>query len=75
MKIVHSSVVVSAEALAYGSKEIVRKEIHRLLKPGGASDNCRTLFNNNILYIVNRYLRYLLGNRSKGKYFKKYVQI
>ena len=28
-------VVVSAGSISYGSKEIVRKEIHRLLKPGG----------------------------------------
>ncbi len=58
-------VVVSAGSISYGSKELVRREIHRLLKPGGYLIIVDSL-NNNIFYIINRYLRYLLGNRSKS---------
>ena len=58
-------VVVSAGSISYGSKDLVRSEIFRLLKPGGYLIIVDSL-NNNLFYTTNRYLRYLFGNRSKS---------
>ena len=57
--------VCSAGSLSYGDQVIVRNEIYRVLKRGGAFISLDSL-NNNPIYRINRYVHYLRGNRSRG---------
>ena len=57
--------VVSAGSMSYGNKEILQKEIYRILKPGGYLIVVDSL-NNNLIYKINRYFNYLRGKRSKN---------
>lgn len=59
------SVVCSAGALSYGDNSIVMEEIYRVLDKGGAFIAVDSLSNNPI-YKVNRFIHFLLGNRSKS---------
>ena len=56
-------VVVSAGSLSYGSKTNIKKEILRVLKPGGRFI-CIDSLNDSFIYRLNRYLRYLFKDRS-----------
>lgn len=56
-------IVLSAGSLSYGNNNLVMTEIHRVLKDGGYFI-CVDSLNNNIVYKVNRFMHYLLGNRS-----------
>jgi len=59
------NVVCSAGSLSYGDNSIVMNEIYRVLDKGGAFIALDSLSNNPI-YKVNRYLHFLLGNRTKS---------
>lgn len=59
------NVVCSAGSLSYGDNSIVMNEIYRVLDKGGAFIALDSLSNNPI-YKLNRYLHFLLGNRSKS---------
>ena len=56
-------VITSAGALSYGDNELVRKEVLRLLKPGSYFIAIDSL-NDNLIYRLNRYIRYLRGERT-----------
>ena len=58
-------VVCSAGSLSYGDNIRVRDEIYRVLNTGGSFIAVDSL-NNNLVYRFNRYIHYLLGNRSKS---------
>lgn len=58
-------VVTSAGSLSFGKAKRVDKEIMRILKPGGIFI-CIDSLNNNPIYRLNRYIHYLMGNRSKS---------
>ncbi|MDA9651230.1 class I SAM-dependent methyltransferase [Pelagibacteraceae bacterium] len=57
--------VVSAGSMSYGNKEILQKEIYRILKPEGYLIVVDSL-NDNLIYRINRYFNYLGGKRSKS---------
>lgn len=59
------NVVVSAGSISYGDKNLIQKEIYRILKPDGYFIMVDTL-NNNPIYRLNRYFKYLKGKRSKS---------
>jgi len=59
------NVVCSAGSLSYGDNSVVMNEIYRVLGKGGAFIALDSLSNNPI-YKLNRYLHFLLGNRSKS---------
>lgn len=56
-------VVISAGSLSYGDNLIVAKEIYRVLKFNGYFV-CVDSFNHNPIYRLNRWIRYLRGDRS-----------
>jgi ubiquinone/menaquinone biosynthesis C-methylase UbiE len=56
-------VVCSAGSLGYGDNAIVMNEIYRVLKQGGIFIAVDAL-NNNPIYRLNRYIRYLRGGTS-----------
>jgi len=58
-------VVCSAGSLSYGDNTVVMNEIYRVLKQGGVMIAVDSL-NNNPIYRLNRYMRYLRGDRSKS---------
>jgi ubiquinone/menaquinone biosynthesis C-methylase UbiE len=76
-------VVTSAGSLSYGDNTNVLNEIYRVLKNKGRLIVVDSL-NNNPIYMINRYVHFLKGNRSKStlkrmptyrliqKYSKKY---
>ena len=49
--------------MSYGDNNIVLGEIYRVIRPGGKFI-CVDSLNNNPIYMLNRYLHYLRGNRS-----------
>lgn len=55
--------IVSCGSLSYAEPELMNKEIFRLLKDGGILIVCDSL-NHNLIYRMNRFLRYILGKRS-----------
>ena len=57
--------VVSAGSLSYANNDLLLSEIYRTLKVGGYFI-CVDSLNENPIYRVNRYIHYLLGNRSKS---------
>jgi ubiquinone/menaquinone biosynthesis C-methylase UbiE len=57
--------VCSAGSLSYGNNIKTREEIYRVLDTPGFYIAVDSL-NNNLVYRLNRYLHYLLGNRSKN---------
>jgi ubiquinone/menaquinone biosynthesis C-methylase UbiE len=57
-------VVTSAGSLSYGEAQKVDQEILRVLKPDGYFI-CVDSLNNNSVYKLNRYIHYLMGDRSK----------
>ena len=59
------NVVCSAGSLSYGDNFVVMNEIYRVLGTGGVFIALDSLSNNPI-YNLNRYLHFLLGNRSKS---------
>ena len=59
------NVVCSAGSLSYGDNSVVMNEIYRVLAKGGVFIALDSLSNNPI-YKLNRYLHFLLGNRSKS---------
>lgn len=58
-------VVACAGSLSYGEPALVDAEIRRVLRPGGMLI-CVDSLNHNPIYRANRYLHYLLGNRSRS---------
>lgn len=58
-------VVASAGSLSYGEPDVVDVEIRRVLRPGGMLI-CVDSLNHNPVYLTNRLLHYLRGNRSKS---------
>lgn len=58
-------VVCSAGCLSYGDNTVVMNEIYRVLKNDGIMIVIDSL-NNNPIYRLNRYIRYLRGDRSKS---------
>ena len=58
-------VVCSAGSLSYGDPDIVDAEIKRILKPGGKFI-CVDSLNHNPIYRINRWIKYLKGERSKN---------
>lgn len=58
-------VICSAGSLSYGDNSIVMNEIHRVLVKGGLFIALDSL-NNNPIYKLNRYIHFLLGNRSRS---------
>ena len=56
-------VITSAGALSYGDNELVRQEVLRLLKPGCYFIAIDSL-NDNLIYRLNRYIRYMRGDRT-----------
>lgn len=58
-------VITSAGSLSYGDNKLVMHHIQRLLKPGGYFV-CVDTLNHNPLYRLNRYLRYLKGERTRS---------
>ena len=58
-------IVCIAGSLSYGDNIKVMKEIHRILVSGGSFIALDSL-DNNPIYKLNRYLHYILGNRSKS---------
>ena len=58
-------VICSAGSLSYGDNSIVMNEIYRVLVKGGIFIAIDSL-NNNPIYKLNRYIHFLLGNRSKS---------
>lgn len=59
----HFDFVLSAGSLSYGNYETVRNEIIRVLKPNGTLIVLDSL-NHNILFRLNRYRHYLMGQRT-----------
>jgi len=57
--------VVSAGSLSYGNNDRVRNEVYRLLKCGGEFI-CIDSLNRNIFYILNRWIHFLRGTRTKS---------
>jgi ubiquinone/menaquinone biosynthesis C-methylase UbiE len=57
--------VCSAGSLSYGDNVIVMNEIYRVLDNGGAFIALDSL-NNSPIYKLNRYVHFVLGNRSKS---------
>ena len=60
----HFDFIVNAGSLSYGKKILVKNEILRILKDGGCFMAVDSL-NNSPIYKFNRFIRYLLRNRSK----------
>ena len=58
-------VVCAAGSLSYGDNKLVRDQIYRVLKKGGTFIALDSL-NNNPIFRLNRYLHYMIGNRSKS---------
>ena len=58
-------IICSAGSISYGNNTIVMKEILRLLKPKGILIMVDSL-NDNPIYYLNRWINYLLGNRTKS---------
>lgn len=58
-------IITSAGSLSYGNNELVLFHIKRLLKPGGYFV-CVDSLNHNPLYRLNRYFRYLKGERTRS---------
>lgn len=58
-------VVASAGSLSYGNPSLVDAEIKRILRPGGIFI-CVDSLNHNLIYRLNRWLNYKLGNRTKS---------
>jgi ubiquinone/menaquinone biosynthesis C-methylase UbiE len=58
-------VIVSCGSLGYDNLTLTMKEIARLIKPGGKLIVIDSV-NNNIVYRINRYLKYRRGQISKG---------
>lgn len=58
-------VITSAGSLSYGDPYLVHTEIRRVLCPGGMLI-CVDSLNHNPVYLMNRWLHYLRGNRSKS---------
>ena len=56
-------IVVSAGSLSYGDNKITKKEIYRVLKPGG-SFICVDSLNHNPIFKLNRLLHFFRGNRT-----------
>ena len=56
-------VVLSCGSLSYGDHEIVRKEIFRVLRPGGSLIVLDSL-NHNPFYRINRWIHYKRGRRT-----------
>lgn len=61
----HFDTVAAAGVLSYGDNVAVMKEIYRVLKPGG-SFICIDSLNDSFIYRLNRYFKYLKGDRSKS---------
>jgi ubiquinone/menaquinone biosynthesis C-methylase UbiE len=57
-------VIVSCGSLGYDNLTLTMKEIARLIKPGGKLIVIDSV-NNNIVYRINRYLKYRRGQISK----------
>ena len=55
--------IVSCASLSYGNPKLVNAELLRILKPGGLIIILDTL-NGNKLYVLNRYLKFITGQRS-----------
>lgn len=58
-------IVCSAGSLSYGDNVLVMNEIYRVLKKGGSFIAMDSL-NNNPIYRLNRFIHFILGNRSKS---------
>lgn len=58
-------VIACAGILSYGAPSLVNAEIRRVLRPGGMLI-CVDSLNYNPIYRANRWLHYMLGNRSKS---------
>lgn len=58
-------IICSAGSLSYGDNLIVMNEIYRILNTGGSFIAVDSL-NNNPIFRLNRYIHFLLGNRSKS---------
>ena len=58
-------IVCSAGSLSYGDNILVMNEIYRVLKKGGSFITMDSL-NNNLIYRLNRFIHFILGNRSKS---------
>lgn len=56
-------VVASAGGLSYGDWDKVLEEIFRVIRPGGVFI-CVDSLNHNPIYRINRYMHYLLGDRT-----------
>ena len=61
----HFHCVTSAGALSYGDNEVVLREIHRVLRPGGAFI-CIDSLHHNLIFRANRWWHYLRGRRSRS---------
>ena len=55
--------IVSCGSLSYADPKLLDKEIFRLLKDGGLLIVCDSL-NHNLIYRMNRFIKYILGKRS-----------
>ena len=58
-------IVCSAGSLSYGDNILVMNEIYRVLKQNGSFIAIDSL-NNNPIFRLNRFIHFLLGNRSKS---------
>lgn len=57
--------VTSAGSLSYGDNQLVMREVYRVLKPEGHF-LCVDSLNHNIIYRLNRWIRYILKDRTKS---------
>ena len=57
--------VIAAGVLSYGDNFKVRDEIHRVLVDGGTFV-CVDSLNNNPIYVINRWLHFIKGRRTRG---------